>query len=110
MLSQKEIQEVQQLILQRIAKTEKDIAELEDMVKPIAPDNAIGRLSRMDAINNKSVTEAALRQAKEKLKKLKFAQTLVDKPGYGQCVKCGMDIPFGRLKLMPESNKCTNCA
>lgn len=110
MLTEKEIQELQQLILLRIAKTEKDIIELEEIVKPVSPDNAIGRLSRMDAINNKSVTEAALRQSKEKLNKLKFAQTIVNKQGYGVCVKCGMDIPFGRLKLMPESNKCTNCA
>ena len=35
---------------------------------PIAPENAIGRVSRMDAINNKSVNEAALKKAEIKLK------------------------------------------
>ena len=38
--------------------------DYKEITKPIAPENAIGRISRMDAINNKSVTEAALRQAK----------------------------------------------
>jgi len=37
------------------------------MTQPIAPENAIGRLGRMDAINNKSVMEAALREAEAKL-------------------------------------------
>jgi DnaK suppressor protein len=40
-----------------------------DMAKPVSPDVTIGRLSRMDAINNKSVAESALHKAKEKLKK-----------------------------------------
>ncbi|MGS2761854.1 hypothetical protein [Sinomicrobium sp. M5D2P9] len=41
-----------------------------DMAKPIAPENAIGRVSWMDAINNQSTVKAALQQAEEKLSKL----------------------------------------
>ena len=40
------------------------IEELE-LTKPIPPENAIGRVSRMDAINNRSVNEAALRTAEQ---------------------------------------------
>lgn len=39
------------------------VAECRELVRPIAPENAIGCVSRMDAINNKSVNEAALRKA-----------------------------------------------
>ena len=46
-----------------ISKTIQKIRRYEEMTQPIAPDNAIGRVSRMDAINNKSVIEAALRKA-----------------------------------------------
>ena len=38
-----------------IKDTERKITQLEEATKPIAPENAIGRVSRMDAINNKSV-------------------------------------------------------
>ena len=38
------------------------IAEYRELTKPIPPNDAIGRVSRMDAINNRSVNEAALRQ------------------------------------------------
>ena len=62
--------EIKATILKEIAKTERSIEDYKDLTQPIAPDDAIGRISRMDAINNKSVNEASLRQAEEKLKNL----------------------------------------
>ena len=46
------------------------ISELKELTKPISPSDAIGRISRMDAINNKSVNEAALVSAKSKLRNI----------------------------------------
>ncbi len=43
--------EIENKILQEIEKTKKTITELKELTKPIAPDCAIGRVSRMDAIN-----------------------------------------------------------
>ena len=97
-------------IKEEIAKTLKDIQNLEEQVKPISPENAIGRISRMDAINNKSVVEASLRQAKDKLSKLENARSKIDEPDFGICVKCKQPIPLGRIMLMPHANKCVNCA
>ncbi len=57
--------QLRQKFLDEIAKSEQVILEYCEMTKPAAPDVAIGRI-RMDAINNKSVTEAALRQAERK--------------------------------------------
>lgn len=86
------------------------IDELKEVTKPIAPDVAIGRISRMDAINNKSVNEATLRTAEAKLNKLEMALKKVDDPKFGICIRCGQTIPEGRLMIMPESTKCVNCA
>ena len=80
------------------------------MTKPIAPENAIGRLSRMDAINNKSVLEAGLHQAKEKLDRLKYVFSRVDAEDFGICKKCNNPIPVGRILLMPQSIYCVKCA
>ncbi|MCB0635512.1 MAG: TraR/DksA C4-type zinc finger protein [Lewinella sp.] len=98
------------IIEQEIAKTEGKITEYEDMSSPVGPDDAIGRVSRMDAINNKSVTEAALRQAKDKLSKLRHALGRVGEPGFGICNRCGQPIPVMRVALMPESPYCVRCA
>lgn len=102
--------DIKQTILDEISKTKKSIEEYKDMVKPIAPDVAIGRISRMDAINNKSVMEASLRQAEEKLKNLKKVLSNIGSKEFGICMKCKQPIPIGRILIRPESLYCVNCA
>jgi len=103
-------EEVRQLIGAQIVKTKNKISEYEEMSSPITPDDSIGRISRMDAINNKSVTEAALRQAKDKLSKLRHALNRLDEDNFGNCQKCGNPIPIMRVVLMPQSPFCVRCA
>ena len=107
----KESQEIiEKKILKEIERTSTNILEYKKMAQPIAPDDAIGRVSRMDAINNKSVLDAALIKAEIKLKKLKIVQKEINKNGFGQCLKCKKQIPIERLIIIPESKKCVNCA
>lgn len=103
-------EEVIAAIQQKITAAEERIEQLKELCKPIPPENAIGRVSRMDAINNKSVNEAALRQTELTLQKLHLAISKVDEPNFGKCYSCGKEIPLGRILLVPHSNKCVNCA
>lgn len=102
--------EVKQKLLDEITKTEKRIAEYKELTKPVAPDVAIGRISRMDAINNKSVTEASLRQAEQKLESLKRVLSMYGTEEFGRCIKCKTQIPLGRILFRPQSLYCVNCA
>lgn len=95
---------------QSIALTKKKIAGYEQMSAPVSPDNAIGRVSRMDAINNKAVAEAALRTARRKLDRLQNMQSNLDDPNLGLCKGCGRPIPVPRLLAMPESPFCVRCS
>lgn len=97
-------------INEKIIQAEAEIAHLEETTKPIAPENSLGRISRMDAINNKGVAEAALRSSQKKLNKLKLAISMIDQPGFGNCTMCKKKIATGRLMFMPESQRCINCA
>jgi DnaK suppressor protein len=105
-----ERQELKTAIDRKIKTTEEAIAEYKEMTKPVSPDVAIGRISRMDAINSKSVMEAALRTAEEKLKGLLAAAEKIDDADFGICTKCKGAIPVGRLKIMPGSTKCVRCS
>lgn len=105
-----ENKEIKQHILQEIAKVEKRVVEYKELSQPVAPDCAIGRISRMDAINNKSVTEASLHQAEEKLRNLQHVLSRVGTKDFGICIKCGKAIPEGRILYRPESLNCVNCA
>jgi DnaK suppressor protein len=97
-------------ILREILKTEKAISEYKELTKPIAPNDAIGRVSRMDAINNRSVNEASLRQVEIKLINLQRALSKLDDADFGICLKCKQQIPIGRILIRPESFLCVNCA
>ena len=97
-------------VLSELEAVAKEIVELEGLTQPIPPDAAIGRISRMDAINNRSINEAALRAAREKQKKLATTLKYIDRKDFGLCVKCGNAIPQGRMLLMPHATRCVECA
>ena len=101
---------MKQVILEKIEETQKEIEQLKELTRPVEPDNAYGRLSRMDAINNKSINDKALREQKGRLQKLERALEKMEAGKYGNCVKCGDPIPMGRLKFMPWTANCVNCA
>ncbi|MFC1837923.1 TraR/DksA family transcriptional regulator [Thermodesulfobacteriota bacterium] len=97
-------------IIERIESVKQDIVSYAERTQPVAPDDAIGRLTRMDAIGNKSINEAALREARNTLAKLERALKMVDRPEFGICRECDEPIPLARLMIMPESDMCVDCA
>lgn len=101
---------IEDKINDEISKTEILVKEYKELTKPISPDSAIGRVSRMDAINNKSVVEASLRQAESKLRNLKRVFSQLGSKEFGICLKCKQPIPIGRILIRPESLLCVNCA
>jgi len=102
--------ELKNVISKQLDQIRLDISELEEHTKPIAPENAIGRLSRMDAINNKTINDAALREKKKRLAQLEDALARSDMEDFGTCKRCKQQIPLGRLMYMPESNFCVACS
>lgn len=97
------------IITSRIEETRDEIEELKELVKPIPLDASIGRVSRMDAINNKSINESSLREKKKELQKLERALENSESEKFGICTKCGDEIPFGRLEYMPHTTRCVKC-
>ncbi len=90
-------------------KLTKRVDELRELTQPIEPDDAIGRVSRMDAIVNKSINQEALKKANDKLIKIKISLERIDDENFGNCIQCNQPIPIQRLLLMPGS-LCIKCA
>jgi len=105
-----EIKELKAKIAAKLDEFASKIGDLEKATAPISPENSIGRISRMDAINNKSVAEAALRNAKKKYASLQLALRSVEKEGFGSCARCKRNIATARLMFLPESTLCVRCA
>ena len=97
-------------IKEKIENLKKDIKNYQLLTQPVSPDNAIGRLTRMEAINSKSINEAALNKSKQTLSKMERALTMINDPNFGLCRECEEPIPFARLMILPESDLCIQCA
>ena len=108
-MEKNKIKEIEKIISKELNETLISINEYKELTKPIKPENSIGRVSRMDAINNKSVMEESLRKLEAKYEKLKFIKTQTQKKDFGMCLKCKNQIPLGRIMIIPESRFCVKC-
>lgn len=108
-MTAKEKEQLISIIDTKIESIHEDIEVLQELVKPIPLDASIGRISRMDAINNKTINESSMREKKKILQRLEKALENSDSKDFGHCTKCGNEIPFGRLEYMPHTTRCVGC-
>ena len=99
----------------RLTARKTDLVELselsEDARAPVELDQqAVGRLSRMDALQNQAMQQATERARKRDLVRIDMAERRLAEGGYGYCEECGGEIPDGRLVIDPMAERCVNCA
>ena len=68
--------------------------------KPVELDQSrVGRLSRMDALQNQAMSLEAERRRKLELQRIEASLKRIEDGEYGYCVSCGERIPLRRLEL-----------
>ena len=102
--------ELKEKILERSIEVGSRILDLEELTKPISPDKGLGRLTRLEALQDKNVNQAALERLKDEEIRLHNALANILLPSFGVCQGCNNDINFERLEAMPASTLCTECA
>lgn len=70
----------------------------------------VGRLSRMDALQQQAMAKATDERADIELLQIEGALGRIKEGEYGYCIKCGDDIAEGRLKVDPGIPTCIECA
>lgn len=73
-------------------------------------DSSIGRLSRMDALQNQQMALELKRRQENQLLRIENALKRMDKGQYGLCGKCKKPIEEERLEVFPDSVTCVRCA
>lgn len=73
-------------------------------------DGSMGRLSRMDALQQQEVAKAQARQARQRLKTVLGALRRIETDDYGWCPDCGELIGYKRLAVRPEAPFCVPCS
>lgn len=76
---------------------------------PVDLEEPIGRLTRMDAIQQQKMTTATRRRSDVRLKLINLALAAMEQDEYGLCRKCDEQIGYIRLKARPESPFCIEC-
>jgi DnaK suppressor protein len=108
-MTEEERKDLKKKILCLIDGLRDGIKSLEEASRPVAPDNAIGRLTRMEAISARGISEASLNSARARLTRLQNAINRIDTPDFGLCSICEEPIPLKRLMLIPETTRCVRC-
>lgn len=85
------------------------VAGLAEGTKPVEPDSAIGRISRMDAMQVQQMAQASRRAARRRLQQVAAAMDRLAADTYGECAECADDIGYPRLKARPEAPFCLDC-
>lgn len=105
----KEKEKLRKELLKDLEETEKDILYLIKESKAVQPDNAIGRISRMDAIHNMNINKSLLRKKEEHKYQLEEVLEKIDEKDFASCSRCKKDIPFLRILRVPNSKLCVPC-
>ena len=71
---------------------------------------SVGRLSRMDAMQQQAMAEAQERSRQHDLQRIDLAFRRLKDDEYGYCIECDAEIPDGRLAIDPMAECCVNCA
>lgn len=109
-MNDREVEEFRALIATRLAETDAEDALGEDGQKVVTLDQqSVGRLSRMDALQNQAMAKATQTRRNSERKRLTAALARMDEGEYGFCEDCGEDIPLGRLRIDPAAALCVSC-
>ena len=110
MLTQEEKRDIKDFINKKMHDISERIVEYKQLTKPIPPSEGIGRLSRMDAMQQQSMDTAKEVRRIERIKLIKAALKRLEEGDYGYCLNCDATISNGRLRLDPSFSLCIDCA
>ena len=80
-----------------------------DGARPVDLDQPIGRISRVDAMQQQSMVKATREGHRRRLDQVRLALAALEDDEYGLCRRCEEPIGFKRLKAKPETPLCVAC-
>ena len=99
----------------RLTEMRGEIEELSEVTeearKPVELDQtAVGRLSRMDALQTQAMQLETERRRSVEIQRIDAALQRIGEGEFGYCVSCGIKIEPKRLENDPTTPTCFDCA
>ncbi len=108
-LTTAQLGELCEMIRQQCRELEELLESSAESSKPVALDEPIGRLSRMDAMQQQQMAIASRQSQTQRLQLLRNALQAIEREDYGDCRICEESIGYQRLKVRPETPFCLSC-
>lgn len=109
-LSSEHIDELRGELERQLLRLEKSMKVTDVALRPVELDqSAVGRLSRMDSLQNQSLSRGLREREIVQHSQIREALERCDSGSYGVCTVCTGSIPFERLFVFPEAPECADC-
>ena len=109
-LSASQLEELRSELERQLARLRRSMKVTDEALRPVELDQqAVGRLSRMDSLQNQSLSKGLREREIVQLSQIREALERVEAGRYGLCTVCDGLIPFERLYVFPEAPECAAC-
>ena len=108
-LTTEQLEELHQALERDRLQLEEHFQLTKEGSKPVQLGTPIGRLSRMDAIQQQQMTKAGRTSLDIKLRQVRASLEAYRHGDYGYCRSCHEPIGYARLKARPEAPFCLSC-
>ncbi|WP_284124074.1 TraR/DksA family transcriptional regulator [Parerythrobacter aestuarii] len=98
------------LLARQAELAEEDRISAEGRAPVTLQQDSVGRLSRMDAMQQQAMAQAQERRRKAEVARIVAALARLDQGEWGYCVYCGEEIAEKRLRHDPSVPRCVKCA
>jgi len=109
-LTPDQVSELKAELDRQLSKLLQSMAVTQAALEPVQLDQtAVGRLSRIDSLQNQGLTKNRAQREQVKLALIQQALERMEQGTYGTCTVCGEGAPFERLFVFPEAPTCAGC-
>jgi len=109
-LTPDQLSELRAELERQLGRLARSMKVTDEALKTVELDQtAVGRLSRMDSLQNQSLSKGLREREIVQLSQIRDALSRLDEGSYGLCTVCGGVVPFERLFVFPEAPECAAC-
>lgn len=109
-LSATQLKQLVKLLKEQKQQLSQQLDQNEASSQPVTLDQqSVGRVSRIDAIQQQQMAKANRQQDIQVLKAINASLIRVENGEYGYCLECGEPIGFARLQVQPHADLCLGC-
>lgn len=108
-LTPQQLDEIREELRRSLARLERSMKTNGNGRAPDLDQSAVGRLSRIEALQNQGMTQNIQQRERLQLEQVLDALKRIEAGTFGYCTDCRAPIRFERLLVFPEALNCAAC-